>query len=489
MSQNKSSLKYSLLSLLVFGFVFSWFFKEENKDQMIEPVTLEKQDPESANLESKKQSRTTELGTPSAKTKANPKEEIKVIMKDPKMSEAWGMKKANVMDAWKITMGSKNIVVAVIDTGIDINHRDLSGNLWTNKGETGLDANGKDRATNGKDDDGNGFIDDVHGWNFVSNNNSLTDNHGHGTHIAGIIGAEGGNGFGISGVAPKVSIMSLKYYDPTVPNTNNLSNTIKGIKYAIAMGANIINYSGGGLEYSAEEYEAINQARKKGILFIAAAGNERSNSDKNRYYPADYPLSNIISVTAANEADNILPSSNYGQQTVDIQAPGSNIFSTLPNNLFGNMTGTSQATAFATGVAVLVMASNPDFKPEQIKKYILKTGDDVPESQRNKTRYAKRLNSYKALATLDQDVSASGIVADNTRDLKHGTFMISEGKNSLNVDSNGLVSVATVDPVNENGAANAEPSTEKIMNFKNDLNQILARSISQAKRGNKEAVP
>lgn len=213
--------------------------------------------------------------------------EENVLLNDPFIREKWGLSATKTQKAWEVSQGSKDIIVAVIDTGVDIRHKDLTENLWVNKGEVGLDKNGKDKTSNGVDDDANGFIDDVHGWNFVANTNDLTDNHGHGTHIAGIVGAKGGNGFGISGVAPKVSLMTLKYYDPKSPGANNLKNTIQAIRYAIKMNAKIINYSGGGTEYSAEEFAAVKEAEKKGILFVAAAGNERSNSDETgKYYRA-----------------------------------------------------------------------------------------------------------------------------------------------------------------------------------------------------------
>ena len=338
--------------------------------------------------------------------------ESSVIMNDPAMSQKWGLQKTDTSKAWNVSQGSRDIIVAVIDTGIDVKHPDLRNNLWVNKGEVGKDARGRDKAHNGIDDDGNGFIDDVHGWNFVHANSNLKDNHGHGTHISGIIGAEGGNGVGISGVAPKVSIMTLKYFDPTASGTDYLKNTIRSINYAVKMGAHIINYSGGGLEFSAEERQAVEAARKKGILFVAASGNEFSNSDKSKYYPASYDLSNIISVTAVNPKINVLKSSNYGTKTVDIAAPGENIYSTLPGG-YGLLTGTSQATAFVTGVAALVMAHHQDFTAERVKKYILATGDNVP-SLIGKTGTSKKLNSYKALVTLDQGVSLTGVIAQNT---------------------------------------------------------------------------
>ncbi len=347
-------------------------------------------------------------------------DEPSALFNDPAISQAWGLKKSDAARAWSITKGSKDIIVAIIDTGIDVKHEDLADNLWNNPGETGKDAQGRDKANNGIDDDNNGFVDDVHGWNFVSNNAKLDDNHGHGTHIAGIIGAEAGNGKGIIGISPEVSLMVLKYYDPKVPTADNLKNTVASIKYAVKMGAHIINYSGGGTEFSQEEHDAVAEAEKKGILFVAAAGNERSNSDQHHYYPADYKLKNIISVTAIDPATQVLSSSNYGVDTVDIAAPGQNILSCLPGNSYGYMTGTSQATAFVTGAAALVMAHKQNFKAEEVKRYILSTGDAQTQLA-SKTRSSRQLNLFKALAILDQGVSATGVVAVNTQNIKRFT--------------------------------------------------------------------
>jgi thermitase len=350
--------------------------------------------------------------TPASSSSAKTSEESAVMMNDPAIHQAWGLKKSDAVRAWEVSQGSRHIVVAVIDTGADVRHEDLSHNFWKNPGETGKDQFGRDKATNGIDDDGNGFVDDVNGWNFVSKNADLTDNHGHGTHIAGIIGAEAGNGKGIAGIAPQVSLMVLKYYDPKVSGTDNLKNTVAAIRYAVKMHANIINYSGGGTEYSQEEHDAIEEARKQGILFVAAAGNERSNSDKHKYFPADYGLSNIISVTAIDPSTEVLSSSNYGTETVDIAAPGQNILSTLPNNSYGYMTGTSQATAFVTGAAVLVMAHKEQFQAEDVKKYVLATGDSE-NSLLAKCRTSKQLNLFKALTILDSGIGASGVIAAN----------------------------------------------------------------------------
>ena len=346
------------------------------------------------------------------------KEEEFIIMNDPEIYKKWGLKNLETFYAWGVhkfweqTTENRKIVVAVVDTGIDISHPDLKKNLWRNPGETGKDRRGRNKATNGIDDDGNGLIDDVHGWNFVHNNNYLMDNHGHGTHIAGIIGAEGDNHFGVTGVAPNVSLMILKYFDPKSPG-NNLTNTIKSFDYATKMGAHIINYSGGGLEYSHPEFLAVQRAQQKGILFVAAAGNEQTNSDVNKYYPADYELDNIISVTATEVNDQVLSSSNYGKKTVDIAAPGESICSTIPGGVTGKMTGTSQATAFVSGVAALLMSMHTDFNGKKVRTHILNTGIKR-EHLKSKTKTSRVLNAYRALTISGRQENAFGGVAENT---------------------------------------------------------------------------
>ncbi len=377
-------------------------------------------------------SRSLELKNFKKEPNINVKKENTIIVNDPAMNQKWGLKVTDSLKAWSVSKGSHDIVVAIIDTGIDTKHEDLKNNLWVNPGEIGKDIHGRDKRTNGFDDDGNGLKDDVHGWNFVSGNDDISDNHGHGTHIAGIIGAEKGNGKGVAGVSPNVSLMILKYYDPKAAGMNNLSNTVHAIRYAIKNGANIINYSGGGLEPSGDEKAAIALARKKGILVVAAAGNERSNSDLKAYYPADYDLDNIISVTAVNKGSalngaggDILPSSNFGTKSVDIAAPGNDILSTVPGGKYKRMTGTSQATAFVSGVAALIMANNPDLKAYQISKILQQTGDMEP-SLKGKTRYKKRINSYRALSIVVQGAGVTGAIAQNTAALKPNTFTIQQ---------------------------------------------------------------
>ena len=158
----------------------------------------------------------------------------------------WALDKIQSDKAWKINNGDKKVVVAIIDTGIDAKHPALRDNLWINPGEDGFDKRGHSKRNNGIDDDHNGYVDDVHGWNFSGGNNDLTDTHGHGTHIAGIIGAKKINDKLPHGVAENVSLMVLKYYDPKTGGEDNLQNSVQAILYAVRMKAQIINYSGGG---------------------------------------------------------------------------------------------------------------------------------------------------------------------------------------------------------------------------------------------------
>lgn len=422
MKFNKGLKLATLLSVLVGYLSFQYF------NQRVDHLELTS----SVHPETK---RKTEVGKAIVQ-KRNNKNETQVILNDPAMQKKWGLKHTQAKDAWKITKGDKDIIVAIIDTGIDVHHPDIKNNLWVNKGETGKDKYGRDKSTNGIDDDGNGFIDDVYGWNFVANNSDLSDNHGHGTHIAGIVGAEGGNNIGISGVSPKVSLMILKYYDPTSSGNDNLKNTVKAIEYATKMNAHIINYSGGGLEPSAQELAAIKKSRDKGILFVAAAGNESSDSDQQKYYPADYDLDNIISVTAIDKFSQVLSSSNYGINTVDIAAPGNDIYSTLPGNQYGVMTGTSQATAFVTGVGALLMGHNKEFrKADRVIKYILKTGD-YNETLSSKTRYKRILNVYRALTILDQGTSLNGVMAENSNhkfNIENNEVTVSDERSPTNM--------------------------------------------------------
>jgi subtilisin family serine protease len=261
-----------------------------------------------------------------------------------------------------------SITVAIIDTGTDINHTHLKSNLWINKGEQGLDSKGQNKATNNLDDDDNGYVDDLHGWNFVDNNNDLSDSMGHGTHISGVVKNESDRSSSLntnSTFTQTARLMILKYYNPEGTDVENIKNTVKAMNYAVKMKADIINYSGGGSLPNELELKALKLAEKSNIMVVAAAGNNKTNTDISSYYPANYGLKNIISVAAVEKSGELVAFSNYGAKTVDIAAPGRHVFSTLPQNKFGYMSGTSQSTAFVSGRLAFIMSriqkKNPDF--------------------------------------------------------------------------------------------------------------------------------
>jgi len=283
----------------------------------------------------------------------------------------------NIWDAWKNYPLSKEetrtIVVAVIDTGIDYRHPDLRDNMWTNPNEI---------PDNGIDDDGNGYIDDIHGWDFYNNDATIChyvetangyavnpdDNDNHGTHIAGIIAAAANNSIGISGVASNVNIkiMSLKIHGGST-SSGSVANAIKAIHYAESMGADICNLSWGTLNYSQSLELTI---RESSMLFVTAAGNNGINSNSTPMFPASLRLPNLISVAYITSDGVLAEDSNYGVSTVDIAAPGSDIYSTLVGG-YGYSSGTSMAAPHITGLAAMIYAYQENIYPAQAKELII----------------------------------------------------------------------------------------------------------------------
>jgi subtilisin family serine protease len=279
----------------------------------------------------------------------------------------------NLKKSWTQFKKNKDIIVAVIDTGIQPDHPYLAKNIYvpgkkTSQALYGVDFSGEKPTYTPK------------------------DLHGHGTHIAGII----------KSVFPEVKLFPLKYLNPKATGADNVIATIKALRFAVNSNVDIINYSGGGPQPSDEELKILRHARQKGILVIAAAGNEHANidDDSNGFYPASYRLDNIISVGAHDVNLNIIPSSNYGKNTVDIAAPGDRIRSAIPSNGAGYMTGTSQATAFVTGVAAMIKAKYPYLKFNQIKNFILTSSLKVKNFE-GKVRGAAKLDAARAIELAD----------------------------------------------------------------------------------------
>ena len=301
----------------------------------------------------------------------------------------------NVAQAWSLTTGSRSVVVAVIDSGIDIAHPDLAANIWTNPNEV---------AGSAVDGDRNGYVDDIHGWNFVDNNNQPTDSYGHGTHVAGIIGAVGNNRIGVTGIDWQVSLLPLKVQDSR--GIGYTSAVIKAINYVTMMrrdhGINIVAVNASwqsAAGYSVVVQEAIRAMGDAGVTFIAAAGNEASNNDAIPRYPASYALPNVISVGALSTTNTLASMSSYGITTVDLAAPGSLIQSTFPGGTYGILSGTSMATPQVTGVVALLAAAKPGITVAEVRAAILGTTTPVA-SLAGKVVTGGRLNAGAAVASL-----------------------------------------------------------------------------------------
>jgi serine protease len=322
--------------------------------------------------------------------------------------------------AWDVTQGSRNIVVAVIDSGVDVNHPDLVNNIWRNIKETS--------CTDGIDNDHNGYIDDCVGWNFADDNKIPLDNLGHGTHVAGIIGASGNNGMDIAGVMWNAQIMPLRVItdfgpDACGPDTDfcgNVGDEVAAIQYAISNGAKIINASYGSSAFSQSEFNAINAANNAGVLFVAAAGNgsleqHGDNNDLTPTYPASHNLPNIISVAATDQNDVRATFSNFGLNSVHVAAPGVYILSTIPStgvsmsfssfctdSLIADLdfcAGTSMAAPHVAGLAGLLESYYVNFSTAQIRATILRYVDVLPTLQ-GWIQTGGRINAFRALSSL-----------------------------------------------------------------------------------------
>jgi subtilisin family serine protease len=290
---------------------------------------------------------------------------------------------------WDIRHDASNIIVALVDSGVRLTHEDIAANLWRNPREI---------AGNGIDDDGNGVIDDVHGFNAWLDNGNPADDIGHGTHVAGTIGAVGNNVLGVTGVAWKVQLMATKFTDANGEGT--VSDAIACIDYARQMGAQVINASWGApdLFNSTALRDAIAAARDAGIVFVTVAGNNQGNNDAVPYYPGAFDLDNIVVVTATNRNDQLAWFANYGATTVDLGAPGDNIFSTWVGHDadYQYYSGGSMAVAHVSGAAALVRAQFPGDSPRQVIRRILEGTDPLP-SLLGRTATGGRLNLFKAL--------------------------------------------------------------------------------------------
>ena len=334
------------------------------------------------------------------------------------------------LKAWDVTKGDSTVVIGIVDTGTDYDHPDLAANIWTNPGETGLDAQGHDKRFNGIDDDGNGFVDDWRGWDFVGatalsspdNDPSPKNGNPHGTHTAGIASAVTNNGTGIASIGFKAKLMITKHGIDT-PGDDAVYSTSLGILYCINNGANIVSCSFGGSDASSFDQDVIKYALEKNVLVVAAAGNGNANgvgqdNDLVQNFPSNYI--GVLAVGATTNQDKITSYSNYAAPpTVGVFAPGNGVLSTLPGASYGYLSGTSMSTPLVAGLASLVKAKNPTWTPAQIIAQMCGTADNLdalnPEYA-GKLGYG-RINAYRALTeapmTMAPRLTLSSITIDD----------------------------------------------------------------------------
>jgi subtilisin family serine protease len=290
----------------------------------------------------------------------------------------------NAIKAWAVTKGTKDIKIAVIDTGVDYKHSDLAKNIMVNEAEL--------NGTAGVDDDGNGYIDDTYGYDFANGDADPMDGHGHGTHCAGVIGASH-DAKGIAGVMANVQLLPIKFL--TDKGSGDLEGAIKSIDYAISRGVNVMSNSWGGGGRSQALFDAVERAQEAGIIFIAAAGNENNDNDAKPSYPASYKLDNVVSVGAMDGKGKRASFSNYGANSVHVFAPGVNIYSTVSNNKYKKMSGTSMACPHVAGVAGLLLASEPNLSYTDIKNRLMNTS--VSSSELGPYTASGYVDAYDAL--------------------------------------------------------------------------------------------
>ena len=372
---------------------------------------------------------------------------IQVQPNDPSFGSLWGLHNVgqtggtidadmDVVEAWDVTVGSGQTIVAVIDTGVDYTHEDLAANMW---------VNGDEIPGDGIDNDGNGYVDDIYGYDFANNDPDPMDDHNHGTHVAGTIGAVGDNGIGLTGVNWNVQIMALKFLRAN--GNGNISAAISALEYAVDNGAAISSNSWG---FNGGESQALSlavaQAQQAGHIFVAAAGNGNFagvglNNDATPFWPSNVDTDNVVAVAALDHNDAIAPFSNFGARTVDVGAPGVNVLSTTIGNTYSTFSGTSMATPHVSGAIAMLVDLYPEWGYERVIDRLFATVDPVSDLA-GVTATGGRVNAASLLAPdvvapTILDVAPAGAVSSTT-DRMQVTF--SETIDGVTFDASDIVS-------------------------------------------------
>ncbi len=296
-------------------------------------------------------------------------------------------------EGWDLIRDAPDIVVAVVDSGVRLTHEDLAENLWIHPGET---------PGNGLDDDGNGYVDDLHGIDALEQTGDPTDDLGHGTQVAGLIGAVGNNQRGGSGVAWRVRLMPLRFMD--AHGSGSVSDAVACLEYALLHGADIVNCSWGGARASVALETALQQLCGAGVIIVAAAGNEGRDLDLEPEYPASYSLDLLVVTTATTRTDTLADAANYGSRTVHVGAPGVDLYSTLHtgNHAYGFVQGSSMAAPVVSGILAVLKARYPADPPSRLVQRLLATSDRLPALS-GRCVSGGRVNLHRAVSEAWED--------------------------------------------------------------------------------------
>lgn len=380
---------------------------------------------------------------------------------DPYFDSLWGMKSQSqaginidVLDVWDEITDASSVIVAIIDTGIDYNHEDLAENMWTNPGEI---------PGNGLDDDANGYIDDVHGYDFVNGDGDPIDDHYHGTHCAGTVGAIGNNGIGVVGVAWNVQIMAVKFLSSS--GSGYLSDAIDSIEYAVDNGAKILSNSWGGGGFYTALSNMITYADNHGAIFVVAAGNSGMDIDSYPQYPASYAQANIISVASTTSSQNRSYFSNFGANSVDIGAPGSSILSTYPGDSYTYLSGTSMATPHVSGAAALLWAQYPNLTHRQVINHLL-AGAEPTSAMNGITTTGGVLNLRGAFLSADPSFNNTPSAnAGSSQKVARGSTVLLSGS-GLDEDSSDVLTYSwTLSDPNSASSVLSSNSSSRLASF------------------------
>jgi subtilisin family serine protease len=384
---------------------------------------------------------------------------------DPRFDELWGMHNTgqtggtadadiDAVEAWDYSIGSYDVVVAVLDTGVDYTHPELADNMWLNADET---------PDNGIDDDNNGYVDDVRGWDFEHESNDPMDDYGHGTHCAGTIGAAGNNGLGVAGVNWRVTIMPLRIIGDQELDAYCL-DAAESIHYAVDNGAHVMSCSWWTVEhYNQTLEEAVEYAEQQEVFLVAAAGNDARDDDSPDYnhWPSEWPYENIIAVAATNHDDNRASFSNWGPTTVDVGAPGEDILScTWPGHGYELMSGTSMATPHVAGTVALIMSIRPDLSMADVKQFLFNTVDPIPDLE-GLTVTGGRINAHRVMQAVSGVPLPPVALAGGNQTVMTGSDVVLDGSKSFDPNQDPITFDWQFYPPDHSAAVLDDPAAEQ----------------------------